>query len=279
MKIVLIVLLLLINLNAESFFSNKKQENSAVYIMALKDLIVAAQKTRGLTNSYLHGNSDILPVIKKHQDEMKQSIGRLEASPMVSDPTIEFYTVTISRELTLLNETALKMDPDIAFLNYTDEISKLIEWAKIISYRSKITHNSLGQDITDLLTKVLLPMMEDIAQIRGIGSGIVAKGKINIEEREKLLALSMKVSMLQEELEIRMHRVLITYASAYNDDTYKAVEYISNKIQKYLNFTEKILVSAPGTVDSELYFKQGTEIINMLLKLHKINNRATHHLS
>lgn len=277
MKVILIVLLLLINVNAESFFSNKKQENGSSYILSLKDLIVATQKTRGLTNSYLNGNSDVLATIKKHQNEMKEAIGQLEASPMVSDPTIEFYTVTISKELTLLNETAIKMDPAKAFTNYTDQISTLIEWAKIVSYRSKITRNSLGQEITDLLTKVLLPMIEDIAQVRGIGSGVIAKGKIDKEEIGKILALSADVNTLREKMEEKMQEILTEYSTVYNDDTYKAVDFISKKIEKYMNSTANMLISSPNNVDSDQYFKDGTAIINMLLKLQKINYRASQH--
>jgi len=274
MKAILIVLLLLINLHAESFVSNKKQENASYYILSLKDLIIATQNTRGLTNSYLNGNKNLLRTIKKHQYEMQQAIERLETSPMVSDPTIEFYTVTISRELSLLNKKALKMDPDIAFLNYTDEISKLIEWAKIVSYRSKITNHSLGQDVTDLLTKVLLPMIEDIAQIRGIGSGVIVKGKINAENKEKILALRTDVGILKKELQSKMQKILSGYSSVYNNDMAKGVEYISNEIQQYMNITETILVISPDTIDSAQYFEKGTKIINMLIKLHKINHRA-----
>lgn len=274
MKIILIVLLLLVNVNAESFVGNKGQENSSSYIILLKDLIIATQNTRGLTNSYLNGNTAVLPLIEKHKNEMEEAMERLKVSPLTSNPMIEFYTVNISETLTVLNDTTLKMDPDKAFESYTEEIAKIIEWAKVVSLRGEITLKSLGQHVTVLMTKVLLPMLEDIAQIRGIGSGIAAKGKITEEKKEKILALCMNVNILQKELQRRMQRILSRYSSVYNDDTTKAVEYISNEIQKYMNITEKTLITAPDTVDSAQYFEQGTDIINMLIKLHKINHRA-----
>lgn len=274
MKIILIVLLLLVNVNAESFVGNKGQENSSSYIILLKDLIIATQNTRGLTNSYLNGNTAVLPLIKKHKNEIEQAMERLKVSSLTSDPMIEFYTVNISETLTILNDTSLKMDSDKAFESYTEEIAKIIEWAKVVSLREAITIKSLGQHVTVLMTKVLLPMLEDIAQIRGIGSGIAAKGKITEEKKKKILALSTDVNILKKELQSSMQRILSRYSSVYNNDTAKAVEYISNEIQKYMNITEKTLVTAPDTVDSAQYFEQGTDIINMLIKLHKINHRA-----
>ncbi len=274
MKVILIVLLLLVNVNAESFVGNKGQENSSSYIILLKDLIIATQKTRGLTNSYLNGNTAVLPLIKKHKNEIEQALERLKVSSLTSDPMIEFYTVNISETLTILNDTSLKMDSDKAFESYTEEIAKIIEWAKVVSLREAITIKSLGQHVTVLMTKVLLPMLEDIAQIRGIGSGIAAKGKITEEKKKKILALCTDVNILKKELQSSMQRILSRYSSVYNNDTAKAVEYISNEIQKYMNITEKTLVTAPDTVDSAQYFEQGTDIINMLIKLHKINHRA-----
>jgi len=212
--------------------------------------------------------------MKKHKNEMEPAMERLKVSSLTSDPMIEFYTVNISETLTILNDTSLKMDSDKAFESYTEEIAKIIEWAKVVSLREAITIKSLGQHVTVLMTKVLLPMLEDIAQIRGIGSGIAAKGKITEEKKKKILALSTDVNILKKELQSSMQRILSRYPSVYNNDTAKAVEYISNEIQKYMNITEKTLVTAPDTVDSAQYFEQGTDIINMLIKLHKINHRA-----
>lgn len=274
MKIVLIVFLLLINVNAESSFGSGAQEDSSSYIISLKDVILSTQKTRGLTNSYLSGNAAALPLLEQQKKEMKQAIEQMTASPLNSDPLIKSYSVSLSQALTKLNDTALQMNPGEAFESYTDEIAKIIKLAKTISLRSTITLSPLGQETIALMTKVLLPMVEYIGQIRGIGSGIAAKKKITEEEKEKILALSTKVHALQKKLQERMQSILSAYSNAYNTDTGKAVEHISNKIQKYMNIAEKTLVSAPESIDPTQYFEQGTGIINMLVKLNKINNRA-----
>ena len=53
MRLILAALLLLINLEAKSLFSNDTQAQTSKHIDNLKDLIIATQKTRGLTNAYV----------------------------------------------------------------------------------------------------------------------------------------------------------------------------------------------------------------------------------
>lgn len=53
-RTVLSVLLLVSSLQAKPIFSNSEQADISSYIDSLKDLVVATQKTRGLTNSYLN---------------------------------------------------------------------------------------------------------------------------------------------------------------------------------------------------------------------------------
>ncbi len=88
MKILLIALLLLVNVHAKSLFSNDSQEESSKYIGALKDLVISTQKTRGLTNSYLNGNTVALMLVFENKKEMKDAIGNMEASALSSDPVV-----------------------------------------------------------------------------------------------------------------------------------------------------------------------------------------------
>ena len=56
MRIFLFMFIFVLTLQAKPIFSNAEQADSSQYIDALKNLVVATQKTRGLTNSYLNGN-------------------------------------------------------------------------------------------------------------------------------------------------------------------------------------------------------------------------------
>jgi hypothetical protein len=80
MRFIILTLFLLINLEAKSLFSNSEQQQTSKYIDNLKDLIIATQKTRGLTNSYLNGNTAAMLLVYGTRDDMKKAIGNMEAN-------------------------------------------------------------------------------------------------------------------------------------------------------------------------------------------------------
>ena len=88
-KLILFTLLVLaVQLQAKSLFSNNEQAENAKYINSLKDLVIATQKTRGLTNSYLNGNESTLLLIHGNKRDMKRALGIMESLPLSSNSVI-----------------------------------------------------------------------------------------------------------------------------------------------------------------------------------------------
>ena len=63
MKVFFVIMLFLFTLEARSLFAND----------ALKDLIVSTQKTRGLTNNYLNGNTVSMLLVYESRKDMKKA--------------------------------------------------------------------------------------------------------------------------------------------------------------------------------------------------------------
>ncbi len=245
-----------------------------MYIGALKDLVISTQKTRGLTNSYLSGNSMALLLVHETQKEMKDAIGNMEASTLSSDPVINSRATSISQELTKLNRKAVKMDRVKAFEAYTEQIAQILMLAQTVSRRNSKELNPLGQEASKIMMETILPMTEFVGRMRGMGSGIAAKNKITEDQTLKIMTLTAELQGLDRHLQNGMQDILSKYKDNYNSNVTSTLNDIQNATKKYIAFTRNTLVKDPASVDPTDYFDEGTDIITLLVKLFNTNNRA-----
>ena len=274
MKIVLLSLLLLVNLYAKSLFSNDTQADNSKYIGALKDLVIATQKTRGLTNTYLNGDTVALLLVQKNKQDMKEAIGKMEASELSADPVINTRATAISQALIKLNRKALKMPPAKAFESYTEQIDQVLMLAQTVSRRNSKELNPLGQEASTLMMETILPMTEYVGRMRGKGSGIAAKGSISEEENLQMLSMISEIENLQKKLQAGMQTIMSKHSENYNSSVNTTLQSIEAATKDYVNVTKTTLLRTPGLINPTDYFDQGTDIITLLIKLYDENNRA-----
>lgn len=274
MKIVLLSLLLLVNLYAKSLFSNDTQADNSKYIGALKDLVIATQKTRGLTNTYLNGDTVALLLVQKNKQDMKEAIGKMEASELSADPVINTRATAISQALIKLNRKALKMPPAKAFESYTEQIDQVLMLAQTVSRRNSKELNPLGQEASTLMMETILPMTEYVGRMRGKGSGIAAKGSISEEENLQMLSMISEIENLQKKLQAGMQTIMSKHSENYNSSVNTTLQSIEAATKDYINVTKTTLLRTPGLINPTDYFDQGTDIITLLIKLYDENNRA-----
>ncbi len=274
MKILILAFLLLVNVQAKSLFSNDSQEDSTIYIGALKNLVISTQKTRGLTNSYLNGNTVALLLVHKNKGDMKQAIGDMESATLSADPVINTRATAISQALTKLNRKSMKMEPKVAFESYTEQIEQILMLAQTVSRRSAKDMNPLGKEASVVMMEVILPMTEYIGRMRGKGSGIAAKGEITEEQKMSVLAMISEIDSLEAKIQENMSSLLNKYSSKYNSNVNATLTNIKGDTVKYVNLTKTTLLNDPGSLDPTDYFDQGTDLITLLIKLYDANNRA-----
>ena len=274
MKILLIALLLLVNVHAKSLFSNDSQGENSKYIAALKNLVISTQKTRGLTNSYLNGNTVALLLVFENKKEMKDAIGDMEASALSSDPVVNSRATAISQALIKLNRKSLKMEPSVAFEAYTEQIEQILMLAQTISRHNSKDLNPVAQEASTVMMEVILPMTEYIGRMRGMGSGIAASGEISEDQTMKVYANITEIGALEERVQESMQAILAKHAKAYNSNVNTTLAAIKGDTTRYVNLTKVTLVKTPGSIDPTDYFDQGTDIITLLVKLYDANNRV-----
>lgn len=275
MKIFLTIILIVFTLDGKSLFSNDLQVQNSKYISALKDLILSTQKTRGLTNNYLNGNTVSMLLVYDSRENMKEAIRKMESFHFSSDPLINSRAAKISESLIKLNRKAFKKDSDFVFEAYTQQIEQILKLAQTVSKRSYEDFNPLGRELSVVMMEVMLPLTEYIGQMRGIGSGIVAKKEITKIELLHMQAISSKVQEYTSKL-INTIKSIRTKHSENCDATMETkLKKIKIASHKYIELTNKeILKKNQISYDTDKYFEDGTSLISKVIEIYDLTNKV-----
>ena len=274
MRILLLLPLLIFSLSAKSLFSNSAQADNSVYIGSLKNLVIATQKTRGLTNSYMNGNIAAMLLVYANRKDMKKAIGIMESLPLAADPVINSRATTISQSLITLNNKAFKMKPTDAFASYTEQIGQTLMLAQSVSKRFSKDLNPFGQEASVIMMEVMLPMTEYVGQLRGFGSGLAAKGTISKAELEKIYVLVNEVKTLNSSLQAQMTGLTSKYQRKLGSDINAQIAAVDSKANAYTLLAERKFLSDIKNIDPNEYFDQGTALIGAIIKAYDTNNKA-----
>ncbi len=274
MRLFLLIALFAFSLEAKSLFTNTQQADSSVYIGSLKDLVIATQKTRGLTNSYLNGNTAALLLVYANRQEMKKAIGTMESLPMAADAIINSRATTISQSLITLNNKAFKQKPSIAFSNYTEQIGQTLMLAQTISKRSAKELNPFGQEASVIMMETMLPMTEYVGQLRGFGSGLAAKGSRSEDELAKRSVLINEVKTLNTQLQSDMNKLISKYPDKLSANITSEISAVNKSATSYTRFASVNFAKNIENIDPNTYFENGTKLISNIIKAYNTNNSA-----
>ncbi|WP_321779199.1 nitrate- and nitrite sensing domain-containing protein [Sulfurimonas sp.] len=275
MRILLIIMSLIFTLNAKSLFSNSGQEENSKYIGALKDLVIATQKTRGLTNNYLNGNTTSMLLVYGTRKNMKKAIGIMESLPLAADPIINSRATSISQSLISLNRVAFNREPAGVFSKYTELIEQTLMLAQSVSKRGSEDLNLLGKELSTIMMEVILPFTEYVGQMRGMGSGIVAKRKITPKQNAQMLAIIHEIENLNSKLLADMQVVISKNKSHFEADISIKLAQIEQDSKAYIYLTKtNVLRKKEINLNTNKYFNQGTDLISLLIEVYNINNKV-----
>jgi len=273
-RIFLIITALVFSLNAKSLFSNDSQAENSKYIGALKDLVISTQKTGGLTNNYLNGNTSSMLLVYGNRKNMKTAIGVMESLPLACDPIINSRATNISQALIKLNRKAFKQEAASVFEQYTEQIEQILMLAQTVSKRGSSDLNPLGQKLSSVMMEVILPFTEYVGQMRGMGSGIVAKKKITKMQEAQMLAIINEITDLTSKLVTDMKVIAAGNKDNFNSSLDAKLATIEKTSKSYIALTQKeILKKKKIDYDTDTYFGKGTDLISLLIGIYNINNK------
>jgi len=236
--------------------------------------LFSTQKTRGLTNSYLNGNESTLLLIYANKKEMKKAIGTMESLPLASDAIINNRATSISQSLIKLNHKAFKEDANSVFGQYTELIEQTLMLAQTVSRHGSKELNPLGKEASIVMMEVILPLCEYIGQLRGMGSGVVAKRNISKSKLNKMSVILSEIESLSSKLQVDMDKILSKYKNKYDLSVSTNLVYIQQATQKYIILTKTEVLKDNISIDANNYFDEGTALISLILKVFNENNKA-----
>lgn len=279
MKIFLFVLLMLTSVWAKPIFTNDEQADTSDYISSLKDLLVATQKTRGMTYTYLKGDDSVVFKVMDYHKEMKEALLKLEVSELGGDKALKNREQRLSETLIRLNKKSMKMEPEEMFTEYTIAIENILVLANLAQMQSSKHLNELGKLSVENLLKTALPLTEKIGQLRAYGSG----GLVVLNSGKELDPMELhKIKILLKEIEqhLRDFETGATAVSAhYSSELDSELKQILNKNRDDLDIlttlTNDIYIQKkPHTIRPAQYFSLATTTIDDLLLVFELQNRA-----
>ena len=146
--------------------------------------------------------------------------------------------------------------------------------AQSVSKRFAKDLSPFGKDISAAMMENMLPMTEYTGQLRGLGSGIAAKGKITKENMENLMALMYQLQTFNKKLQDNMLKIIAKYPKKMPKEISTELSTIDKNVKDYITLTQKRLLKHPDQVDSDDYFDKGTDLINSIIKAYNTSNKA-----
>lgn len=232
--------------------TSRKTIDNIHYLNAIESFILASQKTRGLTNSYLNGNLSAQLLVYGQREKIIQAI-----EDMQSHSTKSLLDTTQQKKLVAdiinLNKSAFKEDPKSVFSRYTDIIDMSIDFGKELE--DKMAQNDPNYKV---ISSIAFPLIENIAKLRGLGSGCVARGNSTKIENEKLLSFIIQINKL---------RYKIGESGNNSPSEKKSLERIDYVIQRYVQLSQDEIINRHTiTIGADFYFDQGTAVIDTIVK-------------
>lgn len=274
MRSLMLIVILILNLQAKSLFSNDTQAQTSKYIDNLKDLMIATQKTRGLTNSYLNGNTAAMLLVYSNRDDMKQAIGNMESFTLATDPVINTRATKISQALVKLNHRAFKQKPQKSFSDYTEQIGQTLMLAQSVNKRFSKDLTPFAKKSSYIIMEIILPMTEYTGRLRGFGAGVAAKGEITKKGIDTINALAYQLQSSNSKLQEKMTQILSKYPNKLPRNISSELSLLNKSVQKYTLLATQNLVLHPDQVNPDTYFDKGTALISKTIKIYNALDQA-----
>lgn len=269
MRTLLLLFLCILPSMAYSIFQSDKSIDKLHLnlVHSIKDVIITTQKTRGLTNNYMNGNVVAQLLVYGQRKNMKDNFKAINQNFSKLELPVEHQQLASQLIISskMLNKRAFKGDSAQVFSTYSSYIEKWMDLNElIINYRFKQADQNAYNRLV-LLNNVLLPLTENIGKMRGLGSGIVARGYCKEEEVPKMQSFVSEIKRYK----LALHRHLA--ATSYVNLSSKEAKKIEESIQVYAALTENKVIGKKGiTLVTNEYFDQGTRTISNVLKVYNV---------
>ncbi|WP_459479271.1 methyl-accepting chemotaxis protein [Clostridium saccharoperbutylacetonicum] len=263
MSLMLVNLVIQINQKIEI---NDNQMMGLTYNSAIRTLIQHTQQHRGLSSTYLAGNTSVKDQISKKQEEIQKDIENIDYLNSKYDVVLK-----ASSKWNEVKGQLMDIEKNIFNLSLNDAVSKQTKIiADILNLGSDVSDSSsliLQQEaykyyLVDNIVYKLPRTTEYMGQSRALGSAVAAKQSSTKDEKFKLLYLSQTMSIALADSERGINIVYNTYPAAKKniDETYSKALGSSKKLVDTIN--TQLINAEDIKIKSDEYYNSATDSIN-----------------
>lgn len=241
--------------------SNQQLQGLAV-ISPIAQTIHIMQEQRDVELALLSGNNTLTALQQSKARELDNALFTLQQQWLL-DKELHSSWLTFSNDWQLFRQTQHKLSPSDNFNVHSALIEKLQQFQSQVADQQKLNSD------TDIAIYYLadtalnkLPMaLEQLAQIRAMGSSILIRKQLSEKERIKLFSLIFKFNDTFKSLKIDLKKV-----GDHHDDIKSNLITAANAIevssQQLIVLIETDIISEKFATATEDYFKTATLLIN-----------------
>ena len=265
------MLLLLLAISVYAVSDAKKVR----YLDTVKDLIVATQKTRGGTYNFLNGSEFAQFGVFEQRSKMKNTFKSLNRQFRIVGPKIDGEFDKLHKQMKSLNKLAFQLDPLTSFKAYSSLIRKMISLGGKVQIELYGDGTRFEKQASSLMMNDIMRLTEGLGKLRGLGSGIAARGECEDEEVEYMESYVDEVNKYMKRVILGMSALNKSDGDRYPADVTKKLAQYKQEVFTYIKLAETKLIEKDDIqVNSNEYFKQGTHLISSAIKFYKMNSKA-----
>ncbi len=253
-------------LDAQHVYSIKTKQSKGIETnILIRNMIKHTQERRGMSSSYLNGNSDFKKDLQQKDAELENDMQLIDK--IISDNQFIIENIaeweSIKSDLKKIQTELDQMTPDQSFTAHTALIKKELDLTHEVSYETGLLlqDDSASYLLVELTMSNLPTMAEKMGQSRAKGSGIAAKKNITVEERQQLL--SFLESIESNNAAVKKNTSLLFDEEAASKVLETSYEASVNAVSILLDtITKEFITSDQLQIDSKQYFDLATSSID-----------------
>ena len=244
----------------------KKEKLGLDYIIPITRLMKNVQEERGMMNAYLNGDVSFRQKLINNQTEINREINIVNAidNKIGKDLKTTKEWNKIKNELQGLQKKLFKLTPQQSFTLHTNSINDMLILLENIGHSSNLELDP-GTDTHHFINPIIrrMPLMiENMAKIRGLSSGIAQKKVISFEERREITGDLALIKSLDAAIK-RDLNIAFTENPSLKTKINPYLQNSNRQIYKFINIIEReILYSKKITIKPEAIFTKTTQMIN-----------------
>jgi len=239
------------------------------YIVPLRDLVEHIAQTRGMTNVYLNGDTNISSkIFDKRQVVDKDFKALLNIDKQLGSLLqTQGFPNKLSQRWTNINEQALTGSIIEVFNQYTKLIDDIIDFMDTVGRQGKMLQDkdAINSYLINSLLHTIPSQVESLGQLRGKGAGILAAKNFTTEQKLQVSALanSRNLVLLNKDM-----NNIFALEPRLKANLQQPFQQSYNQLTSYLALAQQEIVSVnSASIASTKFFSQGTSTITALLSL------------